>query len=159
MFRVLLLLKHVLNMFFFPPCEVNTDVGLPTVDLSKCERGDITPDFQRFPKDTSNLFFAHLPGKPDDPEGETMQVSNTHIRTGCIVAEKDHQSCMPPSNLISTVISSAGMCAVTNALRGSNKTLHRVSSLSFLIKPPSMIRGRKKMIFLVYFTNRIQNTS
>lgn len=88
-----------------PPREVDADVGLPAADLSESEWGDVTPDFQCFPKDTSNLFLAHLPGEPDDPAGRPTQVSNTYIHTGCVVVERDHRPCMPPSNLISPVIS------------------------------------------------------
>lgn len=56
-----------------------------------------------------------------------LQETNAGVKykhTGCIVAERDHRHRMPRSNLISAVISSAGRCAVSDAQRLANKTLH-----------------------------------
>lgn len=107
------------------PCEVDADVGLPAVDLGEGERRDVTPDFQRFPEDAANLFLAHLPREPDDPAGDRCRCqTHTHTHTGCVVAERDHRPRMTPSNLISAAVSSAGRCAVTDALGLANNTPH-----------------------------------
>lgn len=117
-------------MFFFSaliPCEVNADISLPTVDLGEGERGDVTPDFQGFPKDASNLFLAHLPGKPHNPVGDQRRCQ-THLHAGYI-AGRDHRHCVPPSHLISAVVSSARRCAVRDGLRLSMYHCITVSSL------------------------------
>ena len=140
MLRILLLLYSWFKDVFFvflhvsvlPPCEVDADVGPPTADLCEGERGNITPDFQGLSEDTSNLLLVHLPGKPDNPVGDRRRCeTHTHTHTGCRV-EGDHRPRGPPSNLISAVVSSAGRCAVTNALRHANKTLHH-GLLPFLL--------------------------
>lgn len=61
-----------------------------------------------------------------------------------MVAEEDHRPRTPPSDLIPAVVSSSGRCAVTDALRLSNKTLNH-GLLPFLFDKTTQYDEVKKV--------------